>query len=128
MGLEGLQVRKVTFLRFWQKSYPFRHAFLLQREVPMFFFCIFLPKQHVCKNLVLELWSKNLIMQDSLNHNNSQKTWGMKLNFWIWLEVQESTKYSLAASGGCAQICLNMPKVTTNSESVLFQEWGELWS
>ena len=58
MGLEGLQVRKVTFLRFWQKSYPFRHAFLLQHEVPMFFFCIFLPKQHVCKNLVLELWQK----------------------------------------------------------------------
>ena len=62
------------------------------------FFLYFLPKQHVCKNLVLELWSKNLRMQDSLNHNISQKTWGMKLNFWIWLEVQESTKYWLVAS------------------------------
>ena len=92
LGLEGLKVPKIRFLGFWQKSYPFRYAFLLQHEVPMFFL-YFLPKQHVCKNLVLELWSKNLRMQDSLNHNISQKTWGMKLNFWIWLEVQESTKY-----------------------------------
>ena len=34
----------------------------------------------------------------------------------------------MAASSGCAQACLNMPKVTTNSESVLSQEWVELWS
>ena len=32
-------------------------------------------------------------MQDSVNYNTSQKTWGFKLSFWIWLEVQESTKY-----------------------------------
>ena len=79
LGLAGLKVPKVRFLGFWQKSYPFRYAFLLQQEVPMFFL-YFLPK-HVCKNLILELWSKNLRMQDSLNRNISQKTWGMKLNF-----------------------------------------------
>ena len=36
---------------------------------------------------------KQIRMLDSLNYNISQKTWGMKLGFWIWLEVQESTKY-----------------------------------
>ena len=92
LGLEGLKVAKIRFLGFWQKSYPFRYAFLLQHEAPMFFL-YFLPKQYVCISLVLDLWSKNLRMQDSLNHNISQKTWGMKLNFWAWLEVQESTKY-----------------------------------
>ena len=127
LGLDRLKVLKIRFLGFWQKSYPFRYTFLLQHEVPMFFL-YFLPKQHVCKNLVLELWSKNLRMQDSLNHNISQKTWGMKLNFWIWLEVQESTKYYLVASSGCAQACLNMPKVTTNSKSDLSQDWLELSS
>ena len=58
-GLESLKVPKVRFLGFWQKSYLFRYAFLLKHEVPMFFLYS-LPKQHVCKNLVLELWSKNL--------------------------------------------------------------------
>ena len=60
-------------------------------------------------------------MQDSLNYNISQKTWDMKFNFSLWLEVQESTKYYLAALSGYAQECLNMPKVTTNSESVYFK-------
>ena len=36
-GLEG-------FLGFWQKSYPFRYAFLLQHEVPMFFFFVIFAK------------------------------------------------------------------------------------
>ena len=71
-GLEGLKVAKVRFLGFWQKSYLFRYAFLLKHEVPMFFLYS-LPKQHVCKNLVLELWSKNLRIQDSLNHNISHR-------------------------------------------------------
>ena len=95
LDLEGLKVPKTRFLGFWQKSCPFRYAFLVQHEVPMFFwfFLYFLPKQHVCKNLVLELWSKNLRMKVSLSHNISEKTSGMKLNFWTWLEVQESTKY-----------------------------------
>ena len=92
LGLKGLKAPKIRFLGFWQKPYPFRYAFLFQYEVPMFFL-YFLPKQHVCKSLVLELWSKNLRMQDSLNHNISQKTWGIKLNFWIWLDARESAKY-----------------------------------
>ena len=65
--MEGLKVPKIKFLGFWKKSYPFRYAFLLQHEGPIFFL-YFLP-EHVCKNLVLELWSKNLRIQDSLNHN-----------------------------------------------------------
>ena len=92
LGLEGLKIPKTRFLRFWQKYYPFRYAFLLQHKVLMFFL-YFLPKQHIFKTPVLELWSKNLRMQDSLNHNISQNPWGMELNFWIWLEVRESTKY-----------------------------------
>ena len=92
ISLEGLKVPKIRFLGFWQKSYPFRYAFLFLHELPMFFL-YFLSKQHVCKNLILELWSKNLRVSEYLNHNISQKSWGMKLNFWIWLELQKSTKY-----------------------------------
>ena len=65
------------------------------------FFCTFC-QNYVCKNLVLELWSKNLRMipQDSLNHNISQKHWGIKLNFWIWLEVREKDVVTLWLIGG----------------------------
>ena len=41
LGLEGLKVPKIKFLGFWQKSYSFRYTFLLQHEVPMFFFVLF---------------------------------------------------------------------------------------
>ena len=62
LGLGGLKSPKVIFLGFWQKSYPFRYVFLIQHESAkvIFTFC-----------------------------NISQKIWGMKLNFWIWLEVQK---------------------------------------
>ena len=63
LGLERLKVPKLRFLEFWQKSYQFRYASLLQHKVSMFFLYS-LPKQRVCKKLVLELWSKNLRMQD----------------------------------------------------------------
>ena len=39
-------------------------------------------------------------MQDSLNHNISQKNWGIKLNFWIWLEVRERDVVTLWLIGG----------------------------
>ena len=84
-GLGGLKSPKVIFLGFWQKSYPFRYVFLIQHESAkvIFTFCkvwflIYGPKT----------W-KQIRMQDSLNCNISQKIWGMKLNFWIWLEVQK---------------------------------------
>ena len=41
LDLEGLKVPNVKFLGFWQKSYPFRYAFLLQHEVAMVFFVLF---------------------------------------------------------------------------------------
>ena len=94
-----------------------------QHKVPMFFL-YFLQNQHVSKNLVLELWTKNLKtirMQDSLNHIISQRTWGMKLNFWIWLKVQGTTKYYLDASSGCAQAHMNISK-KTNSQLYLKDE------
>ena len=84
-------------MRFLAKVWSIK---IQHHKVPMFF-CTF------CKNSMFpKIWflnygpktSKQIRMQDSLNHNISQKTWGMKLNFWIWLEVQESTKYWLVAS------------------------------
>ena len=75
------------------------------------------------KNLGLELQSKNhKTNQDGgfLNYNISQKTWDKKVNFWILLEVQESTKYQLTALSSCAQARLNMQKVTTQIVSQLY--------
>ena len=75
------------------------------------------------KNLGLELQSKNhKTNQDGgfLNYNISQKTWDKKVNFWILLEVQESTKYQLTALSSCAQARLNIQKVTTQIVSQLY--------
>ena len=75
------------------------------------------------KNLGLELQSKNhKTNQDGgfLNYNISQKTWDKKVNFWILLEVQESTKYQLTALSRCAQARLNIQKVTTQIVSQLY--------
>ena len=47
------------FLGFQQKSYPFRYAFLLQYKSANGFMAFCKNKMFV-KNLVLELWSKNL--------------------------------------------------------------------
>ena len=57
--MDDLKVPKKRFLGFWQKPCQFRYAFLLQHEVLKFFLYL-LEKQNVCKNLVLELWLKNL--------------------------------------------------------------------
>ena len=95
LDLEGLKTPKVRFLGFSRKSYPFRYAFLLQHE-RVYVFMTF------CKNnMFTKIWFlsygpktwKQIRMQDSLNYNISQKTWGVKLNFLLWLKVQESTKY-----------------------------------
>ena len=75
------------------------------------------------KNLGLDLQSKNhKTNQDGgfLNYNISQKTWDKKVNFWILLEVQESTKYQLTALSSCAQARLNIQKVTTQIVSQLY--------
>ena len=45
-------------------------------------------------------------------------TWGMKLNFWLWLVFHKSCKYQMGWSDKH-----DMPKVITNSELVLSQEW-----
>ena len=128
----GLACPKVRFLEFWKKSYSFRYTSSLQyrsAKKKNFFFDV-LQKQHVCKKCGswVMVQKPQIRMQDSLSYNTSQKTWDMKLNSRIWLEVQEYNKYLLAASRGCAHAHLNMPKVTTNSESALSQEWVELWS
>ena len=51
LSLEGLEVPKVRFLGFWQKSCPFRYAFLLQHELPMFFFYTFCQN-----NMFAKIW------------------------------------------------------------------------
>ena len=58
LGLEGLKVPKVWFLGFWQKSYPFRCAFLLQHKVSMVFFALY--AKTTCLQKSGELRSKNL--------------------------------------------------------------------
>ena len=95
LGLEGLKSPKVRFLGFWKNLIHLDMIFWLSTKVPMFFW---LFAKTTCLQKILFLiygpktW-KQIRLQDSLNCNISQRTWGMKLNFWIWLEVQESTKY-----------------------------------
>ena len=89
-----------------------------------------MQKQNVCKKIWFLSYgpktSKQIRIEGSLNYNLSHETGDMKLNFCMWLEVEECTKYCYW--GGCAQARLNMPKVTTNTESALSQEWDKLWS
>ena len=61
-----------------------------------------------------------LRIQDSLNYNISQKSWGMELNFCAWLDSIEVTNMFVAWSG-CGLVCLSMPKVMTSSGSTLSQ-------
>ena len=58
----------------------------------------------------------------------SHKKLRYNVEFWDMIRGPRKHEYYLTASSGCAQACLNMPKVTTNSDSVLSQEWVELWS
>ena len=61
------------------------------------------------KNLVLELWSKNLKANQNAGFFKLEYlTNKLKLDFWMWLEVHESNK-----------CYLDMPNVITNSESAL---------
>ena len=61
LGLDDLKSPKVRFLGFWQNTYPFRCAFLIQHESQCFLFFLTLYKNNMfAKNLVLDLWSKNL--------------------------------------------------------------------
>ena len=106
---------KKRFLGFWQKSCPFRCASLLQYESNNGSLT-FRKNNIIGKNLFVELWSKTswlIRMQHSLNYNISQMSWDMKLNFCIWLDIHQSSKYYLVALSGCGQACLGMPKVMT---------------
>ena len=62
LGLDDLKSPKVRFLGFCrQNTYPFRYAFLIQHESQCFlFFLTFYKNNMFAKNLVLDLWSKNL--------------------------------------------------------------------
>ena len=82
------------FLGFWKKFYPFRFAFLLQYESANAFFIF---AKTTCSQKIWFLrygpkTSKQIWMENSLNYNISQKTWRMRLIFWIWLEAKEGTK------------------------------------
>ena len=72
------------------------------------------------KNLVLELWSKILKANQNAGFFKLKYLANkLKFNFSMWLEVHENKKCYLAASSGCGQACLDMPKVMTISDSVL---------
>ena len=96
LGLEDLKSPKVRFLGFWQKSYPFRYAFLIQHE-SVNVVLTFCKNNMFAKNLVFDLWSKNLKTNQNAGFFKLQyltKTWGMKLNFSIWLEVKKALNIS----------------------------------
>ena len=59
LDLEGLKCPKVRFLGFWQKSYPFRYAFLIQHESANVFWT-FCKNKMFAKILVYDSWSKTL--------------------------------------------------------------------
>ena len=76
---------------FWQKSNPFRCAFFsfLVQYKSSNGLLTFYKNSMFRKNLLLELLAKNqtfrpIRVQNSLNYNISQMSWGMKLNFWMW--------------------------------------------
>ena len=93
LGLEGLKVPKIRFLGFWQKSYPFTYTFLLQYEVPMFFFTFYQ------NNMFAIIWFLSYDPKTSecriFTPQYLTKNWGIKLNFGIWLEVRESISWLL---------------------------------
>ena len=92
MGLKGSKSckngQKMRFLRFFQKSYPFRYVS----------FCFSTKSTNVvltfCKKTCLEkIWFssygpstlRTIRMQNFLNYNIAQKSWSIKLNFRMWL-------------------------------------------
>ena len=80
------------------------------------FLLYFLQKQHVSKNLVLELWTKNLKTNQNAGFFKPQY---LTKNMRYEVELLDMIR---GPRSGCAQARLNMPKGTTNSESALSQE------
>ena len=119
--MDDLKVLKIRLLGFGQKCYPFRYAFSLSQD----FFVLF------AKTTCLQKSDPWVMIQKPQNAGFFKpqyltKKWGIKLNFWMWLEVWKSTKYFIGCFSGCSQACLNMSNLTKNSESVLSQECIEL--
>ena len=64
-------------------------------------------------------------MQDSLNYNISQTTWGLNLNFCMWLDIHGSNKFAQTFRVGVVEHACACPKVMPNFESASSQEWVE---
>ena len=88
--------RKVTFMRFLQKSHPFISTFLLEYEIPIGILTF-------CQNHIsgINIWFLSYIpkiarpirMQDSLSYNTSQMRRGLLLNFFMLLDIHRSNKF-----------------------------------
>ena len=61
--------------------------------------------------------SRPIRMQDSLNYNNSQTSWDMKLNFCMWLDVHRSNAIQSFQVG--------VVRHTWNPPPLYLGRWGE---
>ena len=131
MGLEGSKSPKNEVFRFIKKSYPRRYICFFTSVWKCQWSFNFLQKQHVWRNLVLELWSKKLQANQNAGFFKLEYLTN-KLRYEVeFLDVIKAPRRQQILVCCFKWVSPDMlwhGQMITNSESGLCQEWVELWS